>query len=59
MKDTAKNADGDLFEIWRRDGEWHAEQITGVNKNFLGITAILHAKSRPSLLSDLSRHCAA
>lgn len=53
---TAKNASGDLFEIWRRDGEWYAEQITGLGKNWLGIAALLHAASRSALLRDLSRH---
>lgn len=55
-KDTAKNASGDLFEIWRRDGEWHAEQITGNGKNWLGIAARLHAPTRPALLRELARH---
>lgn len=55
-KDTAKNASGDLFEIWRRDGEWHAEQITGTAKNWLSIGALLHAKSRGALLHDLRGH---
>lgn len=56
MRDTARNASGDLFEIWRRDGEWHAEQITGTGKNWLGIAARLHAKSRAALLIGLRAH---
>lgn len=55
-RDTAKNASGDLFEIWRRDGEWYAEQITNLNKNWLGHAALLHAKSRAALLADLRQH---
>lgn len=55
-KDTATNASGDLFEIWRRDGEWHAEQITGLSKNWLGIAARLHAATRAALLRNLAAH---
>jgi len=56
MRDVAKNASGDLFEIWRRDGEWYAEQITGFAGNWLNIPALLHATSRAKLLSDLRHH---
>ena len=56
MRDTAKNASGDLFEIWRRDGEWYAQQITNCANNFLSIPALLHAASRSALLRDLSKH---
>jgi hypothetical protein len=55
-KDTARNASGDLFEIWRRDGEWHAEQITGTAKNWLSLASLLHAKTRAALLRDLAAH---
>lgn len=56
MRDTSKNASGDLFEIWRRDGEWYAEQITGNSKNWLGHAALLHAPTRSALLRDLRKH---
>jgi len=56
MRDIAKNASGDLFEIWRRDDVWYAEQITGCQKNWLGLAALLHATSRFALLRDLRAH---
>lgn len=59
-KDTARNASGDIFEIWRRDGRWYAEQITGSDKNYMGIAALVHADSRGRLLADLTNlHSAA
>lgn len=56
MKDTAKNASGELFEIWRRDGRWYAQQITGIGKSWLKIAALLNAPSRSALLTSLAAH---
>ena len=53
-----KNADGDEFTI-HFDGElreWRAEQFTGLSKNYLNLPALLHAKSKEELLSDVRSH---
>lgn len=57
-KEVGRNAEGDLFEITRRNGEWCAEQITGTRKNYMGIGALLHAATKPALLRDLASHTA-
>ena len=53
-----KNADGDDFIVWFDSElrEWRAEQWNGLHKNYLHLPAMLHAKSKRELLSDLRRH---
>lgn len=53
-----KNADGDEFWIYY-DAEcrdWRGEQFTGLSKNYLHLPALLHAKSKSELLSDVRQH---
>lgn len=55
---TAKNASGDTFEI-KIDHEnrcFRAEQLTGLENNFMRIPVGLRATTRAELLSDLSKH---
>ena len=61
MTNTAelvKNADGDDFTVWFDPDlkEWRAEQWSGLHKNYLNLPAMLHAKSKRELLSDLGSH---
>jgi len=52
----AKNANGDTFQIYRSRGEWYAEQVTGCERNYGNIGALLHDVSYQQLVSDLKRH---
>jgi hypothetical protein len=58
MTGLIKNADGDDFVIWHDAElkEWRAEQWNGLDKNYLHLPAILHAKSKSELLSDVRQH---
>lgn len=53
-----KNADGDDFLVWYDSElrEWRAEQWSGLGKNYLCLPTLLHAKTKPELLADLSQH---